>query len=483
MDHYGLTKVIYQDAQESLLAAIGGHFNTLIENKGMMKSASADYHSIFTEEDYEAHKPDKDHFMQHVIALGGWPTYPPNRNQDAFPSASLEKYHDTFVKHGHFYREHRHEDPSLAIGTIVKSAYNKPLDRVELLVHGHKKKAAEEYELAKQGKELAYSMSARLKHDRCSCCGNMAKSAAAYCDHLKKHMGQYIPTFKKYAFAINDEPRFFDISRVGRPADRIAHYIAYKFSEDEEMKKAASADTSSIIIPGYLAAELEGVRTRTISDFKDTLVKLAAAETWFADNLKQKRNDPEWHYFFSVLKTACQDNTLNGDFKKVASLRPGTLFGKLAETAALLPAKELFEYAGYDGEVVKLANIHNSMLKDEQCDATLDELTPLFSGFGKKASDCDPEDSDEVDGIMEEMAQKFSCKMEPTQQKTITIIIKSGSANTGFAEYDKTRSLDIFEQSYAAYQVAAFEDMVKRGFEDQDLLAKTFVAMNFYRNS
>jgi hypothetical protein len=105
---------------------------------------------------------------------------------------------------------------------------------VELIVHGNKEKAAKEYEMAKAGKALSFSMSCRVPYDICNCCEKKASSPANYCDHLKHNMLQYMPEFKKYAFAINDKPKFFDISAVEKPADRIAHYLDYAFPAGEK---------------------------------------------------------------------------------------------------------------------------------------------------------------------------------------------------------------------------------------------------------
>ena len=89
--------------------------------------------------------------------------------------------------------------------------------------------------MAKQGKALSFSMSCRVPNDRCSICGNEAKSISAYCEHLGRRMGQYDNDMRKYAFAYNDKPTFFDISRVKNPADRIAHFLSYSFNEGDDI--------------------------------------------------------------------------------------------------------------------------------------------------------------------------------------------------------------------------------------------------------
>ena len=100
--------------------------------------------------------------------MGDGETYGQNRNGDYWPKEANSKYHDTFVKKGHFFREHNNRDPKEAIGIVKASAHNSDMSRIELVIHGDKKKAEEEYELAKEGKALSFSMSARVPYDICN---------------------------------------------------------------------------------------------------------------------------------------------------------------------------------------------------------------------------------------------------------------------------------------------------------------------------
>lgn len=69
----------------------------------------------------------------HIVALGATEFYGPNRNGDGFKEAWCRQHHDSFVKHAKYYRNHRNKDASKRYGQIIKSAYNEPMRRVELL--------------------------------------------------------------------------------------------------------------------------------------------------------------------------------------------------------------------------------------------------------------------------------------------------------------------------------------------------------------
>lgn len=108
--------------------------------------------------DYSDLKPDAEHVGIHVVALGAAERYGANRNSDAWTKEACQRYHDTFVKHGHVYRHHRNRDPLKAIGTIKASAYNDEMDRVELFIHADKDKARDELNRLDKEGEIPFSM-------------------------------------------------------------------------------------------------------------------------------------------------------------------------------------------------------------------------------------------------------------------------------------------------------------------------------------
>lgn len=275
-----MEKIHYQDDHPEVIKEAGYQFQFIDGDAALTKSAS----DAFTRAEVDKWKPDSRHFGLHVIAMGSEESVGPNRNGDGWPAAALERYHPTFVKYGCFFREHKNRcQKTQGIGTIKAAAYNKPMSRIELIIWGDKEKAEEEYEMAKAGKELSFSMSARMPFDRCSICDKKSRSQTAYCSHLKDHMLQYMPQMRKYAFARNmDDLKFFDISRVGRRADRVATYLRYMFGDD--MAKAASFGERVITGADWATMEYDGQRglgdgrLRAFTPWEfETLEKLASA--------------------------------------------------------------------------------------------------------------------------------------------------------------------------------------------------------------
>lgn len=334
-----MVKLIHVGDQDELLKALDGHISTFFDSNQSVKSASS---SAVTRELMEKNLPDDDHFAVHYVALGAQEMYGPNRNGDGWPEAGLAHKEGsygthTFVKNGHYFREHRNRDPKKAIGSIKAAVYNDTMKRSEVIVWGDKRKAEKEYEEAKQGKQLDMSMSARVPGDECTCCGNFAKSSKVYCDHLKEHMNQWMPKFQKFAFAVNHKPNFFDASAVENKADRIASHLeirldgteksasfgGFKFSDEQ-------ATEAGVLLPDSITLGC------VIPDNQRWLTKFAALE---------KQQD-EWTTRF--MKTASEyafsDAVTETQVSAMRELAPDVLFAFTSKQASVIPFDAFVAY-------------------------------------------------------------------------------------------------------------------------------------------
>lgn len=135
---------------------------------------------------------------------------------------SPEDYgHSTFVTNANPFIYHQNKDPKKATGRVVASAYNDRMHRAELVVFIDERKDPEGVRMLRDGENVPFSMGARVRADVCSICANVARNRSEYCDHLRYQMGQILSNGQK-VYAYNFYPKFFDISRVRRPADRSA---------------------------------------------------------------------------------------------------------------------------------------------------------------------------------------------------------------------------------------------------------------------
>lgn len=169
-----------------------------------------------------------------------------NRNGDAFNREDNVRCHPRFKKLGYLFRNHKNTDPAKAVGGVLATAHNDQMSRVELLVGLDNKKCAAEVEAINNGDDVPFSMGSSQEFDVCSICGHKAPTAADHCGHIKHMLGEVLSDGRK-VYMKNPDPKFFDISIVHKPADRIAY----------SLRKVASAGTATI--GGHELAEMYGL--------------------------------------------------------------------------------------------------------------------------------------------------------------------------------------------------------------------------------
>jgi len=185
-----------------------------------------------------------------VLAMTAGEYYGPNKNGDAWPEHPLmvggtkitedevlPKHYKSFETSAKVYRHHINKDPAGSIGDIQRAFYNWLMHRVELLLALDNNKAEEVVQEIESGKFPAVSMGCKIRADICSICGNQAPNRAAYCDHAKWQLSQFMPNGKQ-VFVWNPAPKFFDLSIVRRPADRIG-FMMKKVAEVAEVQSSA----------------------------------------------------------------------------------------------------------------------------------------------------------------------------------------------------------------------------------------------------
>lgn len=477
-----MDKIIYTGDQDTLLEKCGGQMWTLIENESHIKSASSD---AITEKLIRDHLPDKRHFAVHYVAMGAGEDYGFNRNGDWFGRDPLRENHDTFVKHGHYFVEHANRDPKKKIGDIKASAFNEPMKRVELMVHGDKEKAEKQYARAKAGKDMDGSMSCRVSHDVCSICDNKAKSSKVYCSHAKNHMTQYLPQFRKFAYVKNPKPKFFDFSDVANRADRIARHLEVNFHPDD-MQKAASAEfrfsedlatEAGILLPISDAAGCENPESQQY------LIKLAACE----DYINAVRNTPDnvakddrWEFVkYASLYAFAKQPASETEMEQLRKLDPAVLFRLMAKRAAVIPFpvfcaylnKQTIKEASEDATVLYaqeklLPTVFNDLLK---CPAN-SQLESLFepastikeASVGYLDSECRTAVNNVADRCSMQRTKIMNRAMHNSLEPDAQPLTKQAAALTA----EQTQKAKNLASAYGFYKVAACRAIANLSSQD-----------------
>ncbi len=409
--------------------------------------------------------------LVHLIAIGSTEAYGPNRNGDGFKSATCRKYHPTFVKHARWYRNHQNKDQAKSYGVIKMSAFNEAMKRVELLVALNATKEAadrngglvadKEMEKLANNKELAVSMACSVPYDVCSGCGNKAPSRAQYCTDRTCKYGGCMDNLTKVAedghvlHVDNPEPRWFDISDVYRPADRIAYVFGHL--------KAASNQP----VGGALLAEEMGV-TMPYSLRFDSMDPKTAQLVKIAYELADLESDLENGKFGTSMKDAV---ILNDKTASVSNIPTGVLtnmqvWRALAREKVALSVKDWLA-------VVAASGFDNGVLKSASAADIEAKLPGVFSRMISEHSSlehciaesvCDPSaafPSENISSWAKKTAEAKSIATNNFERRVMSQFVKAGGVKTasfrGRAnDLIKTASADEAEQlarRYATYQL------------------------------
>lgn len=246
-----------------------------------------------------------------VNALGAGEFWSSNINGDFFGEAALihrgpvygyETFYQAFA-----YKHHANKQPDRSFGRIELSVWNDLMKRVELVVVIDRERASQfgaqdVCDKLDHGQFLDVSMGCKVPYDMCSICLDWAKYREAqstylpgihasvgqavlvfhrknpirgvsvtrddYCEHLKGSLNRILGDGRK-VYAINDYPRFFDISFVFIGADKTAKVMA-------KLALAYTGGSPYVAVPSWQVAEEMGYEQPSTE--KEFVMEKAAAK-------------------------------------------------------------------------------------------------------------------------------------------------------------------------------------------------------------
>lgn len=455
-----MVKLIYSSTYDTVADVA---MRIVQEQSVLVKSASTIFGC-----DYAALAPDADHVGLHVTALGAYERYGANRNGDGFEKAACRKYHDTFVKHGSVFRHHRNKDRRKALGSIKASAYNEAMDRIELFIHANKEKCADELTRLEKDGEVPFSMACTEPGDWCSICNNFRKNAEDpnQCEHIAHELGK-LRDDGKVACMLNRDVTFFDISFVGRPADRIAWNLKVASLGLETSVKLA--EDSGIWVPDQVAV------TSKSGIAKMALLKRIGAfqDQYLGWSTKQACvRTPVDRYFYELRKAAGAE--LDDDaIEALRRASPRDAFSALAKAGTVLTVRDFFKYAMgpslheiepyLAGAAAMVGPVIDNAIKAGECqklcnDSTFDVDDDVF-GHGVGA---------DVYAKLAQAAIIGPARDERIIMATLGEKVVKLAVDIGTRIEFNTHETVVLAEKYAAYELSAVDAML-RLHKDTDL--------------
>lgn len=204
----------------------------------------------------------------------------------------------------------------------------------------------------------------------CSICGatRTGPGDENECEHIKYQLGN-ITEDGKFVGMINNDPTWFDISFVGRPADRIAWSLKTASGLNDSIK---AAEYEGVTAPDEIEVTSE-TGLRKIAIMKDLASMSRHMKGWLKKASFESKED---RYLFELRKLAAvhvPDGTLN----ELREYNPKDAFEALADAGVVLDAPSFFKYAmgpeykevkPYVAEVEKVASsVLESAVNEGRC--------------------------------------------------------------------------------------------------------------------
>ena len=211
----------------------------------------------------------------HIIALGAYEGTGFNRNGDAFLEEDCRNYHHLFKEAGRaVHRHHRNKPQDPKYGTIKASAYNEAMKRIELIVGLDNDKCADILDEQEKKGQTSWSMASKQAYDVCTWCNHKAKTDKDRCECIPSKIGE-LNKQGVMCGMINPNPKWFEMSHVGRGADRIG--LSLKLASDQRIKPMLPSDYLQIYT-GFQAPDDELIISKKAADKRVLLKKLAEME-------------------------------------------------------------------------------------------------------------------------------------------------------------------------------------------------------------
>jgi hypothetical protein len=238
----------------------GNTFTRLIPHRfALAKLAGADSLSEEVHQFIDRMEPEQGHTYVLNNSLGSFEYYGSNINGDTFPEAGLLNGHEKMASipswevdrraraakesrygyptfyNAHIFQHHQNKDPSKTLGRIILASWNPRMHRVETIFDLNHDLCERQGAMPLVRKILEgifppTSMGCKVPFDRCTQCGNLAKTKADYCCHVNNKDSRYgmnkILDDGSVCAVHNDYPNFFDDSFVIIGADRTATVMA-----------------------------------------------------------------------------------------------------------------------------------------------------------------------------------------------------------------------------------------------------------------
>lgn len=457
--------------------------------------------------DFDQLRPAAKHSLIHLIAMGDADDYGANRNGDSFYKTAtrldlidpnwnelttadgdrhvksaktfadrthvgnLERHH-TFVKFARVFEHHRNkpdQNPDHRIlGSVKASAHNDSMRRVELMIEVPNDLWADDLQKLAEGKDVPFSMAANVPYDICSYCGHKAASRKKYCSHLADKITAITKTGHQIS-AVNDWETFFDISKVRRPADRIAYSLQFQKAASDLRGAELAIALLDDLDTTPLAVLMEGQPAETARRF-GYMAKLADIEKKVSAMANGAVNQ-RLLQLAKGTKGKCEKQAQDVGFYNLPEL-----FTAFADRGVILPVEQFVAFTMGQNKVADMGSAINEAKNQlaHAYSACLQQATDVASNASFDPSSNYPSAS--FRKIAEDMSEAYGIGPEQVRERAMQATIRGESPT-----FTKTAaSIDVtgLLKNYVAYQLSALDHYVQNNPQAENYALELTVLRN-----
>lgn len=402
----------------------------------------------------------------HLIAVGAYEGTGFNRNGDAFLEKDCEKNHHYFAKSDRaVHRHHKNKPTDPKYGNIKAAAYNKRMKRIELVVGLDKDKCSDILHEQEKTGNTNWSMASKQAHDICSWCDHKARDDKSRCEHIPRNIGE-INRNGEMCGMINPDPRWFEISYVRRPADRIGMSLGKVASDSNAVRAMDPGEYLKLAGDLYIPEDV--LISKKASDKRELLHKLAALEKhvdMVASSTPTNAKDSYIKQHAHKISKSPPIDDLSMD--KLRSMDPQMVLKALADHGIVFSPEDFSRYL-FDNRLDKKhvagmkTHLPGAFKKHEEDGevANNEKFEPDYMGK------INPELKNMVSGMQE----KHSIKEGPAVRRVMMICI-TGGLEPHHTESQTKEATDMeLAKQYTAYKLAALNYMNDNGKLDDEML-------------
>lgn len=423
----------------------------------------------------------------HIIALGAYEGTGFNRNGDMFKEADCINNCHYFKDSGRaVHRHHKNKPNDPKYGTIKAAAYNPEMRRVELIVGLDNEKCADILDEQSRKGNTNWSMASKQAYDVCTWCGHKAKTDDDRCEHIPASVGE-INKKGEMCGMENPDPRWFEISYVHRPADRIGMSLKMASSN---VRPLLPRDHLAIYT-GFTPPTEDIVLSKKASDKRHLLTKLAAMEKHLDAVAKNQGKSGG-----KDLYLARQAGKINKgpkikdkpqDMDKLRQHDPKKAFKATADKGVVMGPDDFSQYAMGDRVQPEAVEGMKSHLPDIYSQL---EQDPAAAGQAVNNEQFEPAGGAEGAGLPHELQELVSSLIgnhslmgEHAANRVLKITIEVGGNSDGKgkpvgalkeAPKPEQKSKEAFDKElakvYATYKLAALNYLDEQGKLDDEII-------------